>query len=1086
MYALWKVEEDECQIVSNCFTQKQIEFTYKQKTYSIQQNQIKKIKGALFYYESKPRNWTVVNIQDSFIFGRNECEQTNRWISCHQFKIENHILYHLGKNNTYVNGKKVLQKNMQDGDQILVFGYIFYYFENYLICSQPLKKATSILCEPSQLKIHIPNAPQKELEMETVEIEPFKNIPDVPSIPLFQTISSSSMMLISTLVGIFIQAQMQPQRIQDIVWMSITNFTMAISCIGIGCINRTLQTHQNQKQKAKEEQKYKEYLEKTLQQSIQILEEINLEFEHLKEQYDQLQIPKGPLKIPIQVEKQSTSLWNLPKLGYEYESALLYPYLIESYEKSFIDIQHWTYFESNQKIWIQSGQYKEIYTFFNHQTEQMKWVWVGEVEDEYTWQSCCMYERKRLWIHNLKQIAILNDLYQKQIPYVLCVVCEGWLEKIPQQYKKTLLYCSKKASQETFDRIYSHVDLKSYPKEKLRIPCIKNEWMKYSWNQTFSIPILEDLNIQKVRKHQTNLKIPIGFCKQEMIELDLKDAHGLVAGTTGSGKSEFLISLLFQLCVRFSSKNMQYILVDFKGGAFSSAFEQFNHCAGVITNLDNQEMERFQISLQSEMEQRQKKLAQFLKRHPNETAHIDTYNQYEDTMSHVFIIVDEFAQLKTMYPDMLQYLIEIARIGRSLGIHLILSTQKPSGIVDEQIWANSKFRICFRVQSASDSREVLMHEKAFHLKGPGQFYLQEEMEEKKGTSLYSQEIENIECMPRWQWDAQENEEGKEEKVCESLTKKILQCPDSRRWIVQPSLKHMESHQVAIVDDPYQQRISEWTLEYGQSCLLLISKASKKKTWQTLLLSQYENVYIWNQNVNQYSYWQLLEETNPFTLIIPMDALDISIFQKPNIRLFCYHDVFELNWKYIFTYKIASSCLHADSLKNAFHQFDIKNVEYPYAWMQKEEKVYAFKWNSHPIEKHHTMTEKQSIVEPFTNHQYKQVFSKAIVGWQKDTYLPISIDISNPCIFLYADKQEEQYVKELFQLWKQMGLSHQAEYSHIDTFVSDPSIEQYVWIGYGCNEYVYRFSKTMVFETSDIVYWNKNQIIQAERIRLQNE
>ena len=93
-------------------------------------------------------------------------------------------------------------------------------------------------------------------------------------------------------------------------------------------------------------------------------------------------------------------------------------------------------------------------------------------------------------------------------------------------------------------------------------------------------------------------------------------------------------------------------------------------------------------------------------------------------MPHLFIISDEFAELKKQQPEFMDELISTARIGRSLGVHLILATQKPGGVVNDQIWSNTKFRVCLKVQDRSDSNEMLKRPDAAELKDTGRFYLQ--------------------------------------------------------------------------------------------------------------------------------------------------------------------------------------------------------------------------------------------------------------------------------------------------------------------------------------------------------------------------
>ena len=95
-----------------------------------------------------------------------------------------------------------------------------------------------------------------------------------------------------------------------------------------------------------------------------------------------------------------------------------------------------------------------------------------------------------------------------------------------------------------------------------------------------------------------------------------------------------------------------------------------------------------------------------------------------EPVPHLFIISDEFAELKTQQPEFMEQLISAARIGRSLGVHLILATQKPSGVVDDQIWSNSKFRVCLKVQDRSDSMDMLKRAEAAELVDTGRFYLQ--------------------------------------------------------------------------------------------------------------------------------------------------------------------------------------------------------------------------------------------------------------------------------------------------------------------------------------------------------------------------
>lgn len=225
-----------------------------------------------------------------------------------------------------------------------------------------------------------------------------------------------------------------------------------------------------------------------------------------------------------------------------------------------------------------------------------------------------------------------------------------------------------------------------------------------------------------------------------LFNLDLHEKyhgpHGLVAGMTGSGKSEFIITYILSLAVNYHPDEVAFILIDYKGGGLTGAFEdtergiKLPHLAGTITNLDGAAVKRSLISIQSELRRRQA-IFNEARRVSNEgTMDIYKYQQlYRDKIvsepvPHLFIISDEFAELKAQQPEFMEQLISAARIGRSLGVHLILATQKPSGVVDDQIWSNSKFRVCLKVQEKADSQDMIKCADAAELSQTGRFYLQ--------------------------------------------------------------------------------------------------------------------------------------------------------------------------------------------------------------------------------------------------------------------------------------------------------------------------------------------------------------------------
>lgn len=252
---------------------------------------------------------------------------------------------------------------------------------------------------------------------------------------------------------------------------------------------------------------------------------------------------------------------------------------------------------------------------------------------------------------------------------------------------------------------------------------------------------LNILNRWNSNDSTVSLKTEIGVDEQgDLMYLDLHEKyhgpHGLIAGTTGSGKSEFIITYILSMAVNYSPDDVAFILIDYKGGGLALAFENkatgvsLPHLAGTITNLDKAEMDRTLVSIDSEVKRRQHIFNLVRDKLGESTIDIYKYQSFfkegrvNEPLPHLFIICDEFAELKSQQPDFMDNLISVARIGRSLGIHLILATQKPSGVVNDQIWSNTRFRVCLKVQDEADSKEMLKRPEAASIKQVGRYYLQ--------------------------------------------------------------------------------------------------------------------------------------------------------------------------------------------------------------------------------------------------------------------------------------------------------------------------------------------------------------------------
>ncbi|MCJ0538602.1 type VII secretion protein EssC [Enterococcus cecorum] len=232
-----------------------------------------------------------------------------------------------------------------------------------------------------------------------------------------------------------------------------------------------------------------------------------------------------------------------------------------------------------------------------------------------------------------------------------------------------------------------------------------------------------------------SLAAPIGvMAGGDMFYLDIHEkyhgCHGLVAGTTGSGKSEFLQAYILSMMINYSPNEVAFVLVDFKGGDMARPFLNSPHLAATISNLSGNTLYRALVSLEAEVKNRQRIFNESTSLLGVDKLDINSYHRYfkehrlTEPLPHLIIVIDEFAQLKTQHPEFMAKLIDVAQVGRSLGIHLILATQKPSGVVDPQIWSNSRFKVCLKVMDKQDSSDMINKPVAAMIKTPGRAYVQ--------------------------------------------------------------------------------------------------------------------------------------------------------------------------------------------------------------------------------------------------------------------------------------------------------------------------------------------------------------------------
>lgn len=201
----------------------------------------------------------------------------------------------------------------------------------------------------------------------------------------------------------------------------------------------------------------------------------------------------------------------------------------------------------------------------------------------------------------------------------------------------------------------------------------------------------------QVRKE---IKAAVGMTgTKEVVWLDLHEQadgpHGMVLGMTGAGKSVFLQTLVLSLAARYAPWSLQFVLVDYKGGDMALPLQELPHVVGCWTNIEGSKEEKFIHAINREIDKREKCLA-------NQACyHVDSYNEQveeRERFAHLCIIIDEYAQLQVERPRVQDCLEKISRVGRSLGIHLLLGSQNLRGEPMQNMVANSNFFVCFRTQ----------------------------------------------------------------------------------------------------------------------------------------------------------------------------------------------------------------------------------------------------------------------------------------------------------------------------------------------------------------------------------------------------
>ena len=223
------------------------------------------------------------------------------------------------------------------------------------------------------------------------------------------------------------------------------------------------------------------------------------------------------------------------------------------------------------------------------------------------------------------------------------------------------------------------------------------------WRQSGSLP--PEAGDEGVVRRDTSLRALIGQSATDPTYIDLRSdgPHALVGGTTGAGKSEFLQTWILGMAAAHSPDRLTFLLIDYKGGSAFADCVRLPHCVGLVTDLSQQLVRRALLSLHAELTYRETLL------HSYRSKDLATMERKHRDVAppSLVIVVDEFAALVSEVPEFVDGVVNVAQRGRSLGLHLILATQRPTGVIKDNLRANTNLRIALRMADESDSIDVI-------------------------------------------------------------------------------------------------------------------------------------------------------------------------------------------------------------------------------------------------------------------------------------------------------------------------------------------------------------------------------------------
>ena len=1047
----------------------------------IKDNQLVFISNNLFYCLSNKRTFSFYSLGNETMIGRDKsCEICipDECISNFHMRIyrkeNDFILEDLNSTNgTYCDLKRVHSMILSDGMHIHCVYVFMIYYDGFLLISYPLPSSST----PSFIELENPidfinqKQPPNVFDPLIIELESYIMDQKVEKQNLFQSIGSSLLILLSSLLSCVIMYCLYPEQKTQLLSMVLMSGSMSIAFLIYGLYNRHANYQMNVKRLKENENLYYQYLDSLTVQIKEFQRKQKQICSTLKEEYLTFNVSTYE-KLLLGFKNANGVEFKYRKYNYQQVNHAMVTYQQEWIKTHQIQIQQPVYLQNKEIIvpndldWVYGFMERALFSKVKPIV-----VWVGECfKDSYLlFHPSSIDHYQRLWIHDQQSCKrVLSCLNQEDVWFV---VADEQFQLPENGYKLILSECEEK-----IDFLKYSPNRDAYRNHLLSL-FEKSIISPYSWLQW---------------QDKVNLKIIVGMDHNRPIYLQMEEnqdgCHALVAGSTGSGKSEFLSALLLQLIVNNNPLYFQYILIDFKGGAFGSVFTGFPHFAGMITNLD-EDGPRFMNYITNFVNQRQEMIKSFIEKNPAGIGHIDSYNQFHPNhpLSHLFIIVDEFAQLKSQSIQLYQYMKELARIGRSLGIHLILATQKPMGVVDDQIWANANVHICLRVANKQDSKEILHNDAAYFLQKAGQFILQTSSRQETGQSFY---IHDTISSSRHSFGLSEKDEIMdpldEKSILDFVYEQVQSFSYHQNLIIPASLKEYEFlHEFGVYEDVKRKKTCRYDVKYGQVCTILTT--SIQKTVQAIVSVYNKRVYtinIFDMDLfvdecffDESIIWQIKKIKDPITLIVSCDSIENLkvLFNQKNIRLFILvSQCTNAFAKQLEAFdKICMDSMNLDTIRMFFQDYQIKTKE---CLLKTNNHYYSFLLNSFEA----------SFKEKKVHLETKE--SGCVLG-KNERGQNVIWNQKEPLVICFVQKSMKNRIDQMIKRWNvKLKVSESLE-EEFDVCICDVLKNQAVfqsqrylenmydwsilWVGKGVSDYAYQLHKKMPVQPTNMTYWHED-------------